>query len=114
MISADGKYLLSCDDSDQQKCWDFSTQALLKSQKSSVSDEELAGMAVIDGKSMALMTKGSTIRMLELPDLKEAGSVTVNPGNVKINPINGLAVDSEGNIYGVSNALIFRLTREMI
>ena len=111
MISADGKYLLSCDDSDQQKCWDFSTQALLKSQKSSVSDEELAGMAVIDGKSMALMTKGSTIRMLELPDLKEAGSVTVNPGNVKINPINGLAVDSEGNIYGISNALIFRLNK---
>ena len=111
MISADGKYLLSCDEKDQQKCWDFGTQALLKSQKSSVSDEKLAGMVVIDGKSIALVTKGSTIRMLEFPDLKEAGSVTVNPGNVKIDPIKGLAVDSEGNIYGVSNALIFRLNK---
>ena len=111
MLSPDGKYLLSCDDGDQQKCWNFSTQVLLKSQKSSVSDEKLTAMALIDGKPIALMTKGSSIRLLELPDLKEAGSITVNPGGVKISPINGLAVDSEENIYGISNALIFRLNK---
>ena len=111
MASADGKYLLSCDDGDQQKCWNFTTQVLLKSQKSTVTDEKLAAMAMINGKPMALMTKGSTVRLLELPDLKEAASVTVNPGGVNVSPINGLAVDSEENIYGISNAMIFRLNK---
>lgn len=111
MISADGKYLLSCDDGDQQKCWDFKTHALLKSQKSSVSDEKLSAMAVLDGKPVALMTKNASIRLLELPDLKEAGSVTVSLSDPKVSTINGLDTDAAGNIYGVSNNCIFRLNK---
>ncbi len=111
MISADGNYLLSCDEGGQQKCWDFNSHALLQSAKSSVSDEKLCEMAVLDGKQICLATDGSSIRLLELPDITSVGTVKVNPGSAKISAVKGLDADSAGDLYGVSSDVLFILNK---
>ena len=70
MISADGKHLFSFDSASQQKCWDYSSHALEKSEKAKDINEELLAMAFINGNSLALMGGSSSIRPLLLPELK--------------------------------------------
>lgn len=111
MISADGKYLLSRDTGGQQKCWDFNSHALLQSEKSSVSGEKLCETALLDGKQIALMAGSGSIRLLELPDLKSAGTVKVNPGSTKISEVKDLDADSAGNLCGVSSDSLFILNK---
>ena len=110
-LSPDGKYLFSCDTSGQQKCWNFASHALLKSEKTSVNDPKFPLSASIDGKSVVFMTKNTSISMLEFPELAEIGTVEVKPGNAEVKTINGLDVDSAGNIYGVSDGSLFKLTK---
>lgn len=112
LISADGKYLVSRDKGNQQKCWEFGSHALLKSAKSSVSGEKLSAAAALGGTQMALLADGSTINLTKLPDLGKADSVKVSPSGGSVKNINSLVVDTKGNIYGADNSCLFLLTRE--
>lgn len=109
MISADGKYLLSCDKSDQQKCWNFSTHALVQSGKSAVSGESLSGMTVLSGSLTAVKTKGTAIRLLQVPDLKEVSNGTINVVLDGSDGINALDTDTDGTIYAVSDKVILMI-----
>lgn len=110
MISADGKYLVSCDEGGQQKCWDYNSHALLQSQKQNADSGKLSGTIFSDGQQLVLMSKDASIRLLELPDFKEIKTIQVKLGDPKISLINGLDADKKGNIYAVSIGDLCRLT----
>ena len=111
MISADGKHLLSFDSASRQKCWDYASHALEKSEKAKDNNEELLAMASINGNSLALMGGSGSIRPLLLPELKEASGGSIKVNVVKTSSFNGLDSDTHGNIYGVTGNEIFRLNR---
>ena len=105
-LSVDGKYLLSADSSNQLKCWDFTSHALMKSTKGKFG-EKLFAMGLVCSKPLALMGADNAVSMVELPEITEARSVNITVGDMKTSDINGLDAGPSGYIYGVSDKELF-------
>ncbi|MBQ6502972.1 MAG: twin-arginine translocation signal domain-containing protein [Flexilinea sp.] len=105
-LSKDGKYLLSCDSGHKIKCWDFHSHALLGDKD--LSSGWIEGTTVRDGKQALLYSREKTVRLLEAPDLTEISGETVSPSLKSSEGLNSLDIDSNGDLYIVSEKHLFR------
>ena len=104
MLSHDGKYLISFDDENIMKCWDFQNHSLLGSVNYAFRGAEPDLTGYVDGVPAVISARVSPAGYYKLPLEKGQPSESLTPESVNFKFTYGtVTMDSEENIYGADS-----------